>query len=158
MKFIKPFDQFVNEMKVNKFPSFKNLSVKDIQKNSEPHTHYNLSSIYYEKIGNFGLSIVGGTEKLDYSKMGADMKKLFSFLPPSRPGTFDRSPLMGDFENDFEIAISDWEGEDITHKFTQSPGYLNINQINKIRKELYDIEAKPHSVSDINTAFDNRVR
>jgi len=157
MKF-KNYISFVNEMKITRFPSFKKISVKDIQKNSEPHTHYNLSSIYYEKIGTFGLSIVGGTEKLDYSKMDDDMKKLFSFLPPSRPGTFDRSPLMGDFQNDFEIAIFDWDGNDVTEKFVQNPGHLNINEINKIRKELYDIEMRPHSVSDINTAFDNRTR
>jgi len=138
---MKKFNEFINEMNVVKYPKYKKITIKDIHKNAEPHTHYNLSSTYYEKIGSFGLSIIGGTEKLDYGSMGDDMKKLYSFLPAGAANP-DKSPLMGDFIDDFEVAIFNWEGDEVTYKFTDIKSYRDIKEINKIRKAIFDVVEK----------------
>jgi len=147
---MKLFNEFINEMKVVKYPKYKKISIKDIHKNAEPHTHYNLSSTYYEKIGPFGLSIVGGTEKLDYGNMDDAMKKLYSFLPAGAANP-DKSPLFGDFIDDFEVAIFNWEGDDVTYKFTDVKSYIDIKEINNIRKAIFDVVDLGPNRAKINT-------
>jgi hypothetical protein len=136
MKPIQDFESFLNEMKVNKNMNFTKLDLKTIHEFAEPHPSFDSSFSYYEKIGPFGLSLVGGNADLDYETMDKNLKKLYSILPPGRNKS--RPLLKGDFNENFEIAVFDWDGEDVTEEFIDSPNFISLQDINSVRKKLFD--------------------
>ncbi|NBO22536.1 hypothetical protein EBU94_04250 [bacterium] len=137
MKHLHTFESFVNEMKINKNMNFTRLELKTVHEFAEPHPGFESSFSYYEKIGPFGLSLVGGNDELDYDTMDANLRKLYSILPPG--GNKSKPLLKGDFNKTFEIAIFDWEGEDVTDDFISNRNYVTLQDINIVRKKLFDI-------------------
>ena len=57
-------------------------------------------------------------------------------MPPGRNKS--RPLLKGDFNENFEIAVFDWDGEDVTEEFIDSPNYVSLQDINLVRKKLFD--------------------
>ena len=149
MKRFKKFTEFINEMMINRNSRYKKLDLDTIHKFAEPHPTYDYSFSYYEKIGPFGLSLVGGDDQIDYDNMDPEMKKLYSILPP---GSNKSRPLLkGDFIDDFEVAIFNWEGDDVTDRFLDRRYHVSIKEIDLARKKLFDISSSGYvgSIEDL---------